>query len=186
MFLDCLRRLDQEGLLRPDSPIENLGLVMGVMMRVADDWDLEVGRYEIDWATELMELAKEKGIEMRTVTATISPYERPAMPEPHNEEQSRRDKQDREERKRERGGEYNFPRMVSITTWSVRWKADCDAQLKEYKRNYRNEAGWKRACIDLSKPEVRADIARSLKEVSRTSRGAYTWYSDEEIEAELH
>jgi hypothetical protein len=125
MFLDCLRRLDQEGLLRPDSPIENLGLVMGVMMRVADDWEIAVSRREIDWAQELMELAREKGIEMRTITATISPYERPILPEPLDEEQSQRDEQEREENRRERGGEYNFERMVSITISRAGWKADC-------------------------------------------------------------
>jgi hypothetical protein len=73
-YLDCLYRLDKEGLLRPNGPIKNLGLVMGLMLSLADDWDTKC-EPEVMWAAEIIKLAREKGVELLTVSAKIEPYE---------------------------------------------------------------------------------------------------------------
>jgi hypothetical protein len=117
-YLDCLHRLDKEGLLRPNGPIENLGLVMGLMLSLADEWDNTCGP-EIMWAAEIIKLAREKGIELLTVTAKIEPYEddRPKLRQQYSPE----------ERWCPTVEKYNFTKMVSRVSvermpFSADWK----------------------------------------------------------------
>ncbi|KAA8902955.1 hypothetical protein FN846DRAFT_954848 [Sphaerosporella brunnea] len=130
-FLDILHRLDNEGLLRHDGPIENLGLVMGAMLSLPDDWEQLTGD-GVDWAREIMQLAKAKGIELLTLKDAVVPYQE--QNEPMDDD--------------EPGRTYDFKK-----------------QMREYKKRYGPVAAWKQACIDLTKPTMRAKIEDTLKKV---------------------
>lgn len=65
-FLAALNNLDREGLLKPDSEIKDLALVMGLFLDLTDHFEdaMTCGEEEQQWPSYLVALAKEKGIEL--------------------------------------------------------------------------------------------------------------------------
>lgn len=83
MFVDCFRRLDEENRLfarllsPPDiSPFKNLGLVMGLAIGFADQWDGLVGEDgSAYWRKEVVKMAKTRGITLRDTKGLIEEKE---------------------------------------------------------------------------------------------------------------
>jgi hypothetical protein len=113
MYLDCLGRLEKLRLLMKDGPIQNLGLILGIMCSLGDGWDVINDNKETAWTDEIGNKAKEKGIEMLDVTYKIEPYQIQDHKDPPEEDKDDKDDDKEEEEEEEEQLVYDFLEMVS-------------------------------------------------------------------------
>jgi len=67
MFMDCFSRLERQYLSQPErNPLKNLGLVMGLAVSVAGDWEetgCDGGSREV-WSNQIRRLGKRQGVQL--------------------------------------------------------------------------------------------------------------------------
>lgn len=73
--MDCFSRLERHYLLQPEkNPLRNLGLVMGLAVSVAGDWEetgCDGGSREV-WSNQIRRLGKRQGLQLMDSRGPVS------------------------------------------------------------------------------------------------------------------
>ncbi|KAF8251562.1 hypothetical protein K440DRAFT_613389 [Wilcoxina mikolae CBS 423.85] len=163
MYLDCLGRLEKLGLLVKDWPIQNLGLVMGIMCSLGDGWDVINHNKETAWTDEIADMAKEKGIEMLDITYKIEPYkiqEHEDPPEENGEDKNGEEEEGKEKGEDEKEEEEEEEEEEEKPVY------DFLKMMTDYKKQWGKD--WNKTCIDLTKPSVKKKIEKIIKDAIGT------------------